>query len=133
MVMLRDNQPFLPFLLIPNSPLILPIKKLGLSNNVGGFLGVLKGSIQQIKSYTSGIFLLYWNHQASFYFFLGVHLTFTGNLFKKTSISETDQVNLARVLPDKPLRRINLDGSENFGLFFLSKVNSLFCIVTEGA
>lgn len=68
MVMLRDNQPFLPFLLIPNSPLILPIKKLGLSNNVGGFLGVLKGSIQQIKSYTSGIFLLYWNHQASFFF-----------------------------------------------------------------
>lgn len=69
MVMLCDNQPFLPFLQIPNSPLILPIKKLGLSNNVGGFPGVLKGSIQQIKSYTSGIFLLYWNHQASFYFF----------------------------------------------------------------
>lgn len=58
---------------------------------------------------------------------------FTGNLFKKTSISETHQVNLARLLADKPLSRINLDGSENFGLFLLSKVNSLFCIVAEGA
>lgn len=69
-VMLRGNQTFLPFLLI----LLLSVwgkrrKKFGLSNNVGGFLGVLKGSIQQIKTQSSGIFILYWNHQASFYFF----------------------------------------------------------------